>query len=149
MRLISCVLCAVLMAVTVLCLFGCTPSQQPAYMTPYGDGVDPDTVTTVPFQSRTYTTAALTTTHSSETQTTVLTTTTELMIPEGYILCPQCHGVRVVCAECQGTNKMKAEIYYPEAGVYARKYVDCTFCSAEDPGYMLCEVCLNKLIVEE
>ncbi len=138
----------VLAAITLFTFVGCSGTVQPEYMHPYAEGVDPDTVTTVPLQTRT---TSNTTTTKATYNTTVPTTavTTKLVVPQGCILCPMCLGVKVVCKTCLGTDRCKAEILNESTGIYVRKYVNCEDCSEEDPGYMLCELCYNKLYIEE
>ena len=135
--------------VVLALLVGCK-SNEPAYMHPYGEGVDPDTVTTVPFQTRTTSksTAPSETTATKKTLTTVPHGPVKLDIPEGYVVCPLCEGVLIVCDKCLGTTKMKAEILNQSTGIYVRKYIDCSDC-AEFPGYEKCEFCENKLYVPE
>ena len=142
------VICFLLAVVTVLITFiGC--KEEPAYMHPYGEGVDPDTVTTVPFQTRTTTDqTTTTTTQTKATLTTVPHGQMQVEVPEGHILCPLCQGILVICDKCYGTAKIKAEILNESSGIYVRKYIECTDC-AETPGYKKCELCENKLYIPE
>ncbi len=136
----------VVVTVMLLCI-GC--KEVPDYMHPYGEGVDPDTVTTVPFQTRTTTDqTTTTTTQTKATLTTVPHGQMNVDIPEGHILCPLCQGVLVICDKCYGTTKIKAEILNASSGIYVRKYIECTDC-AETPGYTKCELCENKLYIPE
>lgn len=141
-------ICVILSVSILMVLAAC--SEEPEYMHPYGEGVDPDSVTTVPFQTRT--TSTVTTVSEETTTFTTLTTVptgvATVIIPEGHILCPFCQGVLVVCEKCLGTKKIKAEIFDEGSGVYVRKYIDCTDCT-ETPGYEMCEVCENKFYIEE
>lgn len=137
---------SVLMCLIVL-IAGCS---QPEYMNPYGEGVDPKTVVTKPFQSKpTSTTTGLYITPRTTTTTAAPTTTTELVVPDGYHRCPDCHGIREMCRYCKGTDIRLMEFFDPDAGVYGIKEVGCTMCSEEDPGYSYCEMCRNRLVLKD
>lgn len=137
---------SVLMCLLVL-IGGCS---QPEYMNPYGEGVDPDTVTTRPFQSKpTSTTTGLYLTPRTTTTTAAPTTTTKLVVPAGYHRCPDCNGVREMCYYCKGTDTRLMEFYDPDSGVYGVKRIGCNMCSEEDPGFSYCETCQNKLILKD
>ncbi len=144
----KCILLILVLGLSLL-MISCA-SNEPAYMHPYGEGVDPDTVTTIPFQTRTTSQKTINpdTTTTKPTLTTVPNGVMEVDVPEGHILCPLCQGVLVVCEKCFGTTQIKAEILDADSGIYVRKYVDCTDC-AEDPGYSMCELCQNQLYIEE
>ncbi len=144
-RIISILL---LVSVVLAVLVGC--KQEPEYMHPYGEGVDPATVTTVPFQTRPSSdyTAVPTTTQTKATLTTVPHGPVKVDVPEGHILCPLCQGILVICDKCFGTAKVKAEILNESTGIYVRKYIECTDC-AETPGYAKCELCENKLYIPD
>ena len=139
-----CVLSLVLIA-----FVGCA-ANEPEYMHPYGEGVDPNSVTTVPFQTRTTTTVTTssTTVSTKATLTTVPHGAMHVDVPEGCVLCPLCQGVLVVCESCLGTLKVKVEVQDASTGVFVRKYADCPDC-LKTPGYTLCELCENKLYVKE
>ena len=145
MKKILCVLFVV--AMTLIVLVGC--KQEPAYMHPYGEGVDPATVTTIPFQTRTTTDRTTTTTTKTKaTLTTVPHGQMNVDVPEGHILCPLCQGILVICDKCYGTAKVKAEVLHDATGIYVRKYIECTDCG-ETPGYKKCELCEYKLYIPE
>ncbi|MGN0172161.1 MAG: hypothetical protein ACI39E_05210 [Acutalibacteraceae bacterium] len=132
----------VLLAAIVVTLVGC---ERPAYYDPYG-GADPETITTATF--RTATQPSMTgIVLNKPTTTTVLTVTTELHVPDGYMICPTCHGAKTVCEYCHGTGKREGETLDPNTGIYKKYTADCGMCSEEDPGYLLCETCHNKLVV--
>ncbi len=133
-------------ALFALLLVGC--EEEPAYMHPYGPGVDPDTVVTKPYTPVTTTTS--TTGSNITTTTTMVEPPPEtLNIPEGHILCPECQGVKLVCSVCFGTDRCKLEIFDQDSGVFVRKLANCVNCSEEDPGYMLCRTCMNTLYIPE
>ncbi len=136
--------CCVVLTVAVLASCG-----RPAYYEPYGEGVDPDTVTTGEFQSRA--TVSMTAFSVQEMTTTTLATTTtvKLIVPEGYILCPDCKGVREMCTYCNGTDKRHGERLDPDSNVYVKYYADCNMCSKEDPGYSYCATCRNLFLLPE
>ncbi len=121
-----------------------TSCNQPEYYHPYGEGVDPDTVTTGEFITRTTT---VRTTSPTQVTTTTALQQGELIIPEGYRICPECEGVKILCEECEGTGEVLGEVHDPE--VYVDYYEPCENCSSEDPGYYFCETCRNELIIEE
>ncbi len=139
---------AILLASVLLLLVSC--GDQPAYMNPYGEGVDLDSVTTKPFQSRVTTeTTKFTGTTTTKATTLPPTMTTVILdsIPLGQKLCPDCNGIMQMCPICLGTDKIKAEDYNAELDIFVRKYHDCTNCSEITPGYMHCYTCDNKLYV--
>ena len=141
----------------ILSLFsGCVVFvDQPDYMHPYGEGVDPDSVSTKPYQTTSttkYTTTVTTSTTTTATTSDKTTTTTRLSdadVPQGCVICPGCEGVKLVCEVCYGTDQCKVEIYDPDTGVYVRKFQNCQYCSEQDPGFYFCEICQNQLYIEE
>ena len=146
-RLLAVALSAVIVSIALL---GCR-KETPAYMHPYGEGVDPASVTTETFHSRVTTTTVKTTTTTGVDESTSTTQHVEekpLVIPEGHVLCPMCLGVRVICEKCLGNKQIKVEVFNEVSGTYVRQYVDCTDCP-EDPGYKMCEVCRNQLYIPE
>lgn len=134
-RTLLMVLCAVLLFL----MFGCG-ADDPEYMHPYGEGVDPDSVTTGVFQTRTTTAATVPSTTA---------TTVSGSAPEGYHLCPECHGEPIVCEYCEGTGQKLVEESDFEAAIYGPHYVECDMCSPEYPGYYLCETCQNLFYIPE
>lgn len=147
MKRIASMVCVLAIVMVAFC--GCY-TEEPAYMHPYGEGVDPDTVTTSPFQTRVTTTmTTLSTTKATKpTLTTVPHGSVNVEIPEGHILCPLCQGVLVICETCLGTTKVKVEVLDGASGVYVRKYAECPDC-VKMPGYAMCEMCENVLYIEE
>ncbi len=129
-----------------LALVGC---NLPEYYSPYGEGVDPDTLVTQGFLSRP---PVSTTAFRLVTTTTTMppiTTTTELIVPVGYRRCPECGGERAVCQYCRGTDKRQAEALDVDSGIYKKYYENCLMCSKEDPGYLYCQTCKNHLVIPE
>ncbi len=146
MRKLACF--ALVLVIMTAVLASC--SDQPEYMNPYGEGVDPDTVTTIPFQTRpveeTYST--IKTAKTTKPSLAEIPDVSELVIPEGYKICPLCQGIKVYCEHCLGSAQLKAEVIDEDSGIFVRKYIDCSFC-AKDPGFTMCEVCENVLYIEE
>ncbi len=138
----------IVLALSTLCLLivlvGCTT---PEYYTPYGDGVDPNSLVTQGFSSRPPVSTTAFRLVTTSTTMPPITTTTQLIVPNGYHLCPDCGGVRAECDYCHGTNKRQAEALDPDSGIYKKYYENCMMCSDEDPGYLFCETCRNKLVL--
>ncbi len=145
MRAIKITLCVVAVMLIIL-LAGC---GRPEYLNPYGEDVDPATVTTGEFQSRP--SVSMTEFRISPASTTTASTVapTQPVVPAGYRLCPDCDGIRVVCPYCKGTKKRQGERWDADSDVYVKYYAYCNMCSKEDPGYMYCKTCKNLLLIPE
>lgn len=146
MRLTKAIL-LILCAIIALLLAGC---DQPEYMNPYGEGVDPNSVTTGAFQSRTtmrMTDLPLLTTTTTSPVT--RPTAADVYVPDGYRLCPECNGIKIACGNCEGTGQVFVSTYDVDSGVYSQVYEDCDVCTDHDPGFYVCEECHNELIVPE
>jgi len=125
----------------ILCLTFCACDPQPAYMTPYEDGspVRPVTVSTIKTLTQPVTT----------TLTEAITTTTTDSVPDGFRLCPECNGEKLICDACNGVGKAPESIieYFDEdSGVWVKKGDPCLHCE-EDPGFRYCDNCNNQLTV--
>ncbi len=134
---------AVLLIVPVML---CACDDRPAYYTPYGEGVDPSTVTTGSYirPSAPSTTGLVIVPTTTSPPTTV---PTRLAAPlKGHVVCPTCNGIMQPCEYCQGTLYRRGEMFDPDSGIVRRYKIKCNMC-AEDPGYTICKTCQNKLVV--
>lgn len=140
MRMTKTVLIVLLCTIISIVSVGC---EQPEYYHPYGEGVDPDTVTTGRFITRTTTQTSQNTTETTTTGT--IPADMEIVVPEGYRVCPECEGIKIACEYCEGKGRVLGESVDPE--VYTDYYEPCKHCSEEDPGYYFCETCRNELVI--
>jgi len=129
---------------SLILLCGCDP--QPAYYTPYGEGVDPNTVTTGEYiRKPTVTTTGLVIV--STTKPPVTTVPTRLAAPlAGHVVCPTCDGIMKPCIYCGGTLYRQGEMLDLDSGIFRKYKMRCNMCD-KDPGYEICETCQNKLLI--
>ena len=134
----------ILMALFLLC--AC--NEKKAYLNPYGEGVDPETVTTIPYVSPT--TVPTTGLKLAPTTTTVATTVpTRIAVTSvNQIPCPDCNGILVYCEYCKGTLRRQGEMLDPDSDIYRKYAIACNMCS-DDPGFQYCETCRNELVISK
>lgn len=145
MRIVKSMICLLILVSLVLL---CACNEKKAYLNPYGEGVDPESITTIPYVSPTTTpTTAL---KLAPTTTTIATTvpTRVVLASEDQIPCPDCKGILVYCEYCKGTLRRQGEMLDPDSDIYRKYTIACNMCQ-DDPGFQYCHTCKNKLVISK